>query len=57
MAKRETAEPGERCVMCNRPATTYYPPNCDEGEPSCGRFECEYQQQAAMDFHEECGNR
>ena len=40
------------CVICGRWAVTDY-----KETPSCGRTVCEYQMQAADDFHEECGDR
>ena len=43
----------EPCCVCGRPATTRY----DDREdcPSCGRLACEYQMQAAIDYHDERG--
>lgn len=47
----------EVCIICGQPATTRYPPDEQEAAPSCGRFSCEIQMQAAQDYHDECGNR
>jgi hypothetical protein len=49
----------EACVICGRPATTCYPPDTDpdSASPSCGGVVCEIRIQAAIDYHEEVGNR
>lgn len=50
--KRE--HPPEVCVVCERPATTYYP---DAAHPdraaSCGSFACEMRIQEAFDCYED----
>ena len=48
---------GEVCVVCNRPATTYYPPDLEEADPSCGRPRCELMMQHANDYQAEAGDR
>lgn len=45
------------CVVCHKPATTFYPRDSEDDEPSCGSGACEYQMQAAADYHDEAGNR
>lgn len=48
-------EAPELCGICGKPATTYYPPDDADGEPSCGAAACELRMQAAQDYHDERG--
>ena len=48
--------PPETCLLCGKPATTYYPDE-ESGAPSCGAAACELRMQAAEDYHHERGGR
>lgn len=47
-------EPPLLCAACGKPAEDFYPDA--DGEPSCGRAECEIRMQAAEDYHDERGS-
>jgi hypothetical protein len=48
-------EPVRLCAACKAAATTRYPD--DDGEWSCGSPACELRMQAAIDYHDEAGDR
>lgn len=53
LAELLAMEAPETCVVCGEPATDHYPDA--DGEPSCGRAECEIRMQAAIDYHDDRG--